>query len=175
MEIKRKLHFVCWDSNSGVSCGIMKVFLHCPNAAGSVEVLSLICIQKGIVSGEYLQCKIISTCLCLCKVLVLAWSVNICTPWLFPVFFSLHNCFNFIKIYDTFSLLTDQTGKLASQREMMCIGAFWSHICISVWELPENPSLKNQQIPFIFSQFILSFRLFGLEVEKNSCEASVAD
>lgn len=90
MEMKKKLHFVCWDSNSGVSCGIMKVFFHSPNAVGSVVSLqTFICIQKGIVSGEYWLCKNISTCIYLCKVLVLACLVNIHTPWLFPVFFTL--------------------------------------------------------------------------------------
>lgn len=64
----------------------------------------------------------------------------------------------------------------------MRIGAFLSHTCLSVEELPENPSLKNQYIPFIFSQFILSFLgwcffflSFILEVGNNTCEASVAD
>lgn len=63
-------------------------------------------------------------------------------------------------MYDTFSLLTDQTGKSASQGEMMCIGVVLGHTCISIWGLPEKPSLKNQYVAFIFAWFVLSIYLF---------------
>lgn len=94
--------------------------------------------------GEYLQCRNKSTCLYLCKMLVLAYFLNICMPWLCPGYSVYTTVLFLIKICDTSGLLTNEIDKPPDQGKMMCIGTFWGCTCISVWQLPENPSLENQ-------------------------------
>lgn len=104
--------------------------------------------------------------------LVLTYFLNTCMLWFCPGYSVYTTVLFLIKIYDTSSLLTNEIDKPPDKGEMMCIGVFWGCACISVWQQPENLSLENQQLPFVFSQFMLDF---FLDVEDNTRETSVAD